>query len=535
MYRKKIRALKICSLVLFLFFCLFVTRSVKAERVVIGDYVDRIYIKKMKGGSGQYLRSQWVYKESDNKFVYCLEPWIIIDDSQEYNQLWSWNASSNITYSTWNKVKLIAYYGYGYDGHNDAYWYTLTQMLIWKEIDPAADFYFTDTLNGNRVNIYEEQMNEIMNLVNKHYVLPSFVPRLYTASINKDFELVDTNNVLELFDIKNDNNNVVKSKSGDKLTVYSSAEKRASVDLVKKSNKYTSIPFIYISDNSQNVMSVGRYDDLNTNVNFQFVSGSIELHKLDKDTRTTKSPKGLTLENAEYQVLDEHGKIVDILKTDNNGEAKISNLTLGKYFIKEIKESYGYKIDDKIYEINLTTVDYNKVVNVYEELDKKELIISKQYLDLDNNTTLPEKDITFEIYEHDTQSLVDIITTDNKGVGSIKLTYGIYTVKQINAKDDYQKVRDFNIIIDKDTKDIIIKELVNYPFPKEEVYIYPINKSYINIVENKSFVDMVDNKRFVNVIEIPNTSLNKNNYKVFLIVFLYLLNANKCWKKYENN
>ena len=501
--RKKI-AIKIISIFIFAIVCILSAKTVKAESVVIGNYVDKIYIKKMKGGYGQYLRSQWVFRASDYQFVYCLEPWVLIDDEQNYEQLWSWNESSNISYAVWNKVKLIAYYGYGYDSHNEDYWYTVTQMLIWKEIDPGADIYFTDALNGNRINIYENEMNEITRLVNSHYILPSFVPKLYTTSISKDYELIDTNNVLKLFEIKNDNQKILKSKEDNKLVVFSDQEKTASIDLVKKTNRYNSVPFIYVSQNSQNVMTVGKFDDLNTNVNFKFVSGSIEIQKLDKETNSNMTPANLTLENAEYELFDDHGQLVSTLTTDSNGKASILNLPLGKYTLKEKKESYGYKIDNTNYEIELLAENRNQIINVYEELDKKTFLISKKYVDLDNNTELAEKNITFEIYNHEDDSFVGTLTTNNKGIGTIDLIYGTYTIKQSNAKEGFQKTRDFNIIIDKNSEEVIKKNIVNYPYPNNNVYLYPINNTYIKTVT------------------IPNTYLN-NNYYIFSFILLAII------------
>ena len=137
---RKIRILSIIAVVISSFLLI---SNVKAESMIVGDYVDKIYLKKVKGDTKKYLRSQWIYRASDNKFVYCLEPWVIIDESQEYQETIDFN---DISKTTLDRVKLIAYYGYGYNNHQNNYWYTVTQMLIWKEIDKDADFYFTDRL-----------------------------------------------------------------------------------------------------------------------------------------------------------------------------------------------------------------------------------------------------------------------------------------------------------------------------------------------------------------------------------------------------
>ena len=47
---KRLSVVKMVSIVVFAILCMFITNKVKAEEVYAGDYVDRIYIKKMKGG-----------------------------------------------------------------------------------------------------------------------------------------------------------------------------------------------------------------------------------------------------------------------------------------------------------------------------------------------------------------------------------------------------------------------------------------------------------------------------------------------------
>ena len=44
------------------------------------------------------------------------------------------------------RISLLAYYGYGYEGHSDQKWYAITQVMIWRTTNPESDIYFTDTL-----------------------------------------------------------------------------------------------------------------------------------------------------------------------------------------------------------------------------------------------------------------------------------------------------------------------------------------------------------------------------------------------------
>ena len=40
-------------------------------------------------------------------------------------------------------------------------WYAITQVMIWRTTNPESDIYFTDTLNGNRISSYNDEMAEM--------------------------------------------------------------------------------------------------------------------------------------------------------------------------------------------------------------------------------------------------------------------------------------------------------------------------------------------------------------------------------------
>ena len=66
---------------------------------------------------------------------------------------------------TWQRVTDLVAFGYLYKDHIDDKWYAITQMMIWETVDKNNSFYFTDTLNGNKVDIYNEEKAEIERLI----------------------------------------------------------------------------------------------------------------------------------------------------------------------------------------------------------------------------------------------------------------------------------------------------------------------------------------------------------------------------------
>ncbi|WP_172448370.1 prealbumin-like fold domain-containing protein, partial [Bacillus thuringiensis] len=100
--------------------------------------------------------------------------------------------------------------------------------------------------------------------------------------------------------------------------------------------------------------------------------GSVEITKVDKDNK--KALKGVV-----FEVQDEAGTVVKEVKTDKDGKAKISDLSVGKYKLVETKSLPGYKklTEPVSFEITkgMTTVLSLKVEN--EQLDKGSVEITK--------------------------------------------------------------------------------------------------------------------------------------------------------------
>ncbi|MDA1872121.1 SpaA isopeptide-forming pilin-related protein, partial [Bacillus cereus] len=106
--------------------------------------------------------------------------------------------------------------------------------------------------------------------------------------------------------------------------------------------------------------------------NEQLDKGSVEITKVDKDSQ--KALEGVT-----FEVQDEKGKVVTKVKTDKEGKAKISDLSVGNYKLVEVENLPGYKklTEPVSFEIKkgMTEVLSLKVEN--EQLDKGSVEITK--------------------------------------------------------------------------------------------------------------------------------------------------------------
>ena len=101
--------------------------NVKAEKYTgqamwPSEFISDIYIKKEKpDGYIKWQQARFIRRSEDNKFVYCLQPYVEIDNTYVYNVARSdYAAILNLTEEQWQKIALYAYYGYSYnqEGYN---------------------------------------------------------------------------------------------------------------------------------------------------------------------------------------------------------------------------------------------------------------------------------------------------------------------------------------------------------------------------------------------------------------------------------
>ena len=189
-------------LIIFLFFCCI--NVFAEERSFAGnEYLDNIYYVKSTGGNTQYRRAQVIRDTATGEIAYCVEPFGRIIDNNLYDGVTSFDLRFGLSEDKWEKIKLYAYYGYGYKNHQNKEWISITQMMIWRTIYPSYTFeYVDDTSTGNIISRFENEFNELNALVNNHSTLPSFETE-YIFSIGDNITLSDSNNVLNNYKIIN--------------------------------------------------------------------------------------------------------------------------------------------------------------------------------------------------------------------------------------------------------------------------------------------------------------------------------------------
>ena len=117
---------------------------VKAESFVEGKFISGEYVNKVKAGVTNYVTMQFI-KDNDGNIVYCLEPYVLFKEGDNYEKYeWDLSSYNKLSDEQRRQIELISYYGYGYNGRTTNKWYVITQVLIWKTVDTRGDIYFTD-------------------------------------------------------------------------------------------------------------------------------------------------------------------------------------------------------------------------------------------------------------------------------------------------------------------------------------------------------------------------------------------------------
>ena len=423
-----------------------------------GSHIDGIYITKAKGGTKYYQKARFFMRSGDNQFAYCIEPFSMFNENSVYQ---SSLTADNLSNEQMQRIKDIIHFGYTYQNHTDVKWYAITQFMVWQASDYTGDYYFTDRLNGNRISRFESEITEINSLIDEYHRLPSITNANVDIVENQEITLVDQNNVLS----KYRSDNVHATIDNNTLTIKDLKEGNHTIHLYRNDITTSQIPLFYNSNNSQNMATIGDLEQIDIYLNINVSKTSLEITKIDSDTKTTTPSGDASLIGAKYELLDQDKNKIKELIIDENNKASIENLIYGKYYIKEVEAPIGYQLDPNIYEINISKD--NKEIQLYLEnkVIKKEIEIHKQYGEENNFSN--EEGISFDVIDSK-NNLYDTITTDINGIASIILPYGKYTFKQRNTTLGYTNVDDFEIEVINNKKEV--KELYDYKIKVPNTY-----------------------------------------------------------------
>ena len=159
--------------------------------------------------------------------------------------------------------------------------------------------------------------------------------------------------------------------------------------------------------------------------------GQVKVIKVDLDNKEVK------LQGVKFDVLDENGRVLETITTDENVEAYTSRYAIRDYSkltIREKETLENYVLNDTPQTVVLEA-EQIKTVTFTNELKKGQIKVIK--VDQDNNE-VKLKGVEFKVYDED-KNLVDTLTTDANGEATSKRLRidKKYIVKESKTLENY--------------------------------------------------------------------------------------------------
>lgn len=422
--------------------------------------VDNWYYTR-RGGGKPYMSAQWNLYDLDGKTAYCIEPGVNITTS-DYEGAIGW-INSPYSDEVNRKIQLYGYYGYNYPGHGNLRYRAAAQSLIWEATGGQIIEFWTEKYgNGNFINLNAER-KEILKLASTHYEVPTFDSDTKDAVIGETTTFTDTKGILSNFDVVKSSDASV-SINGNTLSVTPNVVGNITVVLKKKT--YTQDPtiiFVGKDATSQKMGMFGVDDPVLVRVKLNVVGGSLKINKKDLDTKLSKPQGDATFKNAVYELLDENYNFITDLIIDDSFSVKTDKILSPNkiYILREKTASEGYLLDKTEYRFKIDRDNLDIEMDVYEDVIEKTVNIYKVFADGSTTILKGEPNVSFEIYLKSTGEYYKTIKTDEKGFVSVKLPYGKWIFKQVSSTSGFEKVKDFEIVINNDSDEDITKIIYN--------------------------------------------------------------------------
>lgn len=433
--------MKKISKILFMFVGAFVTMVCGLQNVFAStlnyDFSGYWYERSDNGANYSSWKLENYYV--DGNVAFCIEPGVPEGTTMQQG---SWE-NTGLSNSIKDRVLLLAYYGYQYNGHQTQEYRAATQALIWETIlggNTHVSFSTERYGAGTPYNV-DAQRNVINSLVAQHYTKPSFNGTTVTAQVGTSVTLTDTNNVLSNYEVYASNNANV-SINGNQLTITPTEIGNVTLQFVKK-QIYSRSYLIYYGDGIQNMISGGNVDPVYFSVNLKALGGKVEINKVDSATMTTIPQGEASLSGAKFNIIDKFGNVIQTLTTDENGYAISDYLPyFGQYTLKEISPSNGYLLSDEVVPFDSTKDSMLTYVKFKEDVITRDYEFTKIYSSDKTGIMTPEVGIKFGIYDKN-NNLVKEETTDSEGKIYVTLPYGAYTLKQLTSTKNFEKMEDY--------------------------------------------------------------------------------------------
>jgi len=423
------------------------------DRISLAEIIPGIYIQSINPSENRNwgTPAQFIRRVSDNQFVYCIQIGIPINSSLMYN--WTianqWTYIDYLTEEQWERITLLAYYGYGFGNHNDPKWYAITQVLIQRTVAGSQGWTinFTNGLWGNVITPFEEEIAQLERLVSNHSIKPSFINENLLLKSGQTITLTDHNNVINNFTIGSNENLTVNRNEND-LIITPKTSGRTSLELKKESTRFDMPPILYFVPGSQDVISVGNFNLVSARLNINVEDyGRLKITKYGQKVKITDGSfqyQETLLANVKFNIyanediyfnerlVNAKGTLVETIITDENGQAIFDSLYLGKYYLKEVETNDNHVLNNEViyFEIN----EDNRSIKIEVHNEHKRGILEFLKTDIDNE---PIPNTLISIYTTAGELIFNGMTNENGKIIIDDLFIGNFYIIEIAAADGF--------------------------------------------------------------------------------------------------
>jgi len=440
--------------ILFILLCFVINLvSVNAleKEILVREYKDGYYY--VMSGEKFYMSYEIPFYTLGDDIAYCIEPG---------TNIYTWNyigeegfVNSPYDDKTNSLLELIGHYGYGYFGHNTLNYRIATQALIWEVTsDYDIEFYNKQYGYGDVIDVSDEK-EEIMNLVNNHYVKPSFDNEFITGYYNEEIILTDSNNVLEGYEVYSNGGNFVRIDDNDLYVKLNELGENTIKLRRKKYDDKKSIIFVGEDYVSQKVGMFRVSEEVNSYVDLNVIGAKVKVIKVDSETNENIKVSGIKFK---IRNLDDNEYVCEndecIFETNEDGVVITNSILVGRFQIEELEQkfdNYLWNSNPLFFEINDTS-DINDGIYEIEfsnERIKGNVEINKigesvvfndntyEYVDISLGNVVYELYANEDIYvlgnrKYKKDELVSILITDSDGIVKLdNLELGKYYIKEI--------------------------------------------------------------------------------------------------------
>jgi|GEM_PF-3031674 len=496
---------KIIFTVFVLLFLPIMASAVNREVEAAGGYIrddsgSYMYTKQLQNGSGRYGTSTKGIIDKNGIRYYCIDPFSSFADSLRTSYEIT---NSDIRRDVLNRVKLIMYYGYGYGNRTSDQWIAFTNILLWRELYPSGEFYFTSTINGSKTSKYDNYLKEILNDVDKHLILPKLTLN-NDLVVGMEVRVVDSNGVLDGYKVKTCTNCTARI-SGNNVFVTPTGYGKVNVVLAKLYDRFKDNEIFIWKDmkdmSNQHVVNTVNLDELRVEINGNAIydKGIIEITKRDKNTDEP-------LVGVEYCLYSDSYELIGCRKTNQLGIISFIGINNGSYYYKEVGTLDWYILDDDYHfvKINGTKTKYSYVA--YNE-KMSEITINK--IDVYGNQL---DGYSIDIYQKVDDEYILYLEglIDENGRINISLLTGSYYYVEVKAPDGYLiSLEEYYFEVEANNLQYEF-ELINEVIPPEEEII---EKEPEEILEDLIPIDVPDTEvveipEIVVLVDVPDTLLN---------------------------